>query len=57
MLSVGTELITTLPRSHPVSWAGGRQLPGCLLLPNHFAYGTFGALRSEKEIRRPRPHF
>lgn len=57
MLSVGTEPINTLPISHWVNWAGGRQLLGFLLLPNHFAYGTFGALCSKEERRRPRPHF
>lgn len=56
-LSFGTKPINTSPRFHGASWAGGRQLPGFLLLPNHFAYGTFGALCSEEERRRPRPHF
>lgn len=53
MLSVGTKPINTLPRFHPAVWAGGRQLLGFPLLPNHFAYGTFGALCSEEERRRP----
>lgn len=57
MLSVGTKPINTLPRPHWASWAGGWQLPGFLLLPNPFAYGTFGALCSKEERRRPRPHF
>lgn len=34
------EGIHILPKSHPLSWAGGRQLWGLLLLPNHFVYST-----------------